>query len=134
MQNNFYTSIVIIALFIGITACYSSDVVTVQEFRQIEKGDKPDEIHITTKDSIEYHFVKPDYYVKNDTLFGEKKIVLNDKESVVTKKIALADIEYIQIETTGWVGKKIPAILPKGKNIPSEKNQIYLELLGNGII
>ncbi|MFC2103280.1 hypothetical protein ACFLSS_02510, partial [Bacteroidota bacterium] len=58
MKKNVFISILIIVLLICLTACYSSDVITVPEFNRIEATDKPDEIRVTTKDSTTHHFVK----------------------------------------------------------------------------
>ena len=96
------TSVLLIAIAISLTACSSSEVITVQDFKQIEEKDTPDKIRVTTKDSSEYRFVKPDYYFENDTLYGKKKYVLNDEERFLVRKIAFSDIEQIKIEMGAW--------------------------------
>ncbi len=96
------TSILIIALTFTLAACSSSERITVQEFKQIEKKDTPEKIRVTTKDSTVYRFVKPDYYFENDTLYGKKKYVLNDEERILVRKIALSDIEQIKTEMADW--------------------------------
>ena len=96
------TSVLLIAITISLAACSSSEVITVQDFKQIENNDTPDKIQVTTKDSSEYRFVKPDYYFENDTLYGKKKYVLNDEERILVRKIALSDIEQIKTEMGAW--------------------------------
>ena len=96
------TSVLLIAITISLAACSSSEVITVQDFKQIENNDTPDKIRVTTKDSSEYRFVKPDYYFENDTLYGKKKYVLNDEERILVRKIALSDIEQIKTEMGDW--------------------------------
>ena len=94
--------ILIIPLIISLGACSLSEVITVQDFKQIEEKDTPDKIRVTTSDSSEYRFVKPDYYLENDTLYGIKKYVLNDEERILVRKIALSDIEQIKTEMGDW--------------------------------
>ena len=102
MPNNIFTGVLIIAITISLTACSSSEVITVQNFKQIEEKDTPVKIRVTTKDSSEYRFVKPDYYFENDTLYGKKKYVLNDEERILIRKIAISDIEQINTEMVDW--------------------------------
>jgi hypothetical protein len=94
--------VLIIVSIISLTACSSSKVITVQDFKQIEEKDTPEKIRVTIRDSTVYHFVKPDYYFENDTLYGKKRYVLNDNEHWLVRKIALSDIEYIQTEMGAW--------------------------------
>lgn len=98
MPKNIFASVLIIALIISLVACSSSELVTGQEFKRIEQNDTPKKIQVTTRDSTVYHFVKPNFYVKNDTLYGKKRFVLNDNERWLVRKIAISDIEYIQTE------------------------------------
>ena len=100
--GNIVISVLIIALIFSLAACSSSEVLTVQDFKQIEEEDSPDKIRVTTRDSTEYSFAKPDYYFENDTLYGKKKYVLNDNERWLVRKTALSDIEYIQTEMGAW--------------------------------
>ena len=95
-----------IFLFAG---CSSSDVMTIKDLENIDKKDVPDDIWVTTKDSTEYHFIKPDYYVEDDTLFGERRYILNDEERVLVRKITHSDIESIQTEK-GGVGSNLVII------------------------
>jgi hypothetical protein len=102
MPKNIFTSVLIIAIIISLAACSSSEIVTGKDFKQIKEKDTPNKIQVTTKDSAVYHFVKPDFYVENDTLYGMKKFILNDNERWLVRKIALSDIEYIQTEMGAW--------------------------------
>ena len=103
MLKNIFTSILIIALIISLASCSSSKVVTGKDFKLIKEKDTPEKIQVTTKDSTVYHFVKPDFYVENDTLYGMKKFILNDNEQTLVRKIALSEIEYIQTEMGAWI-------------------------------
>ena len=96
------TSVLLIAIAISLAACSSSEVITVQDFKQIEEMDTPEKIRVTTRDSSEYRFVKPDYYFENDTLYGKKRYVLNDEERFLVRKIAFSDIEQIKTEMGAW--------------------------------
>jgi len=70
-------------------------LITVSEYQKIEaETGKPDEIYVTKLDSTKYHFMKNEYYLENDKLYGKGKIILGDRE----QKIALSDIESIQFE------------------------------------
>jgi hypothetical protein len=42
--------------------------------------------------------MKTDYYIKNDTLYGKGKWLSGDREALLDKKIALSDIESIEVE------------------------------------
>ena len=101
------TSVLLIAIAISLAACSSSEVITVQDFKQIEEKDKPEKIRVTTRDSSEYRFVKPDYYFENDTLYGKKRYILNDEERTLVRKIAISNIESIQTEMGDWDKKLI---------------------------
>ncbi len=71
--------------------------VPVSEYQNIEaESGKPDEIYLTKDDSTRYHFMKNDYYIENDTLYGKGKLM--DGEELLEGKIALSDIESIQFE------------------------------------
>jgi len=76
-------------------------LVTVSQYQKIEaESGKPDEIYLTKNDSTRYHFMKNDYYIENDTLYGKGKLSPSDREQPFEGKIALSEIESIQVETS----------------------------------
>jgi len=71
-----------------------STLMMISQYQEIEaESGKPDEIYLTKIDSTKYHFMKNDYYVENDTLYGKGKLLL-----ILDRNIALSDIESIQYE------------------------------------
>jgi len=73
-------------------------LMTVSQYQKIEvESGKPDEIYLTKNDSTRYHFMKNDYYIKNDILYGKGKLII-DREQQLDRKIALLNIESIQFE------------------------------------
>jgi len=76
-----------------------SNPVTFSHYQKIEaeKGE-PEEIYLTKYDSTKHHFLKNDYYIENDTLFGKEIFLPNEKEQPFEGKIALSEIESFQID------------------------------------
>jgi len=71
---------------------------SVSQYQKIVAEDgKPDEIYLTKNDDKRYYFLKTDYYIENDTLYGKGKMLV-DTEELINKIIALSDIESIQYE------------------------------------
>ncbi len=100
MYKKVISSILVVTL-LNLLGCYSSDLVNVTEYNQIEEEDKPDEIRVITKDSKEYHFLESNFYVENDTLYGKQILVFT--EQLKDRKIALSDIESIEVESFNWI-------------------------------
>jgi len=103
MYKKLISSILVVAL-LNLLGCFSFETVTVEtvtvaEYKQIEEIDKPDEIRVITKDSEEYHFSESNFYVENDTLYGKEILLSGDKEELLDRKIALSDIESIELES-----------------------------------
>jgi hypothetical protein len=72
---------------------------TISQYQKIEtERGKPDEIYLTKYDSTKFHFMKNDYYIEKDTLYGKGKLLLGDREQQLDRKIALADIETFQVD------------------------------------
>ena len=77
---------------------------TALAFQKIKaESGKPDEIYLTKYDNTRYHFMKNHYYMINDTLFGNGKIIIDreqqlDREKQLDRKIALSDIQSIKLE------------------------------------
>ena len=98
MYKKIFISFLLLALMNILVGCYSSELVTVPEYDQIEEEDKPDDIRVITKDSQEYHFSESNLYIENDTLYGKEILLSGDKEELLDRIIALSDIESIQVE------------------------------------
>jgi len=70
----------------------------VSQYQKIEADSgKPYVIYLTKNNFTIYQFMKNDYYIENDTLFGKGKLILHE-EKLIDKNIALSDIESIQYE------------------------------------
>jgi len=88
--------------FLASNGSYS--IVSVSEYLKIEaESGKPDEIDITKYDYTRYHFMKDDYSIENDTLYGKGKLLSGDRAIPINKKIALSDIESFQLERFNWL-------------------------------
>jgi hypothetical protein len=98
MYKKFICNILVVAL-LNLVGCYSFESITVPEYKQIEKEEgKPAEIYVLTKDGEKYHFLKDNFYIENDILYGKGKLLLGDREELIDKKIALSDIVLIEVE------------------------------------
>ena len=74
-------------------------LMSVSQYQKIEaESGKPDEIYLTKYDSTRYHFMKDDFYIGTDTLFGKGKLLSGDREELLDKKIALSDIVSIEVD------------------------------------
>jgi hypothetical protein len=72
---------------------------SISEFQRIEEETgEPDKIFLTKIDFTYYHFMKPDYYIEDDTLYGKGKSILPYKKKSFEGKIALSDIVSIEVE------------------------------------
>ena len=109
MCKKIFISFLIVAVFNLLVGCYSSELITVPEYKQIEEKDgKPVEIYVKTNGFQEYHF--SDFYIENDTLYGKGKLLLSDGEQLLNRKIALSDIESIELESVS-AGKTVAFVL-----------------------
>lgn len=78
---------------------YKPSLISVTELKKIgEETGKPDEIYLTKYDSTKYHFMKYDFYIENDTLFGKGELLSGAREELLDKKIALSDIVSIEVD------------------------------------
>ena len=72
----------------------------VSQYQKIEaESGKPDEIYLISNESKKYHFMKNDYYIENDTLYGKGKFLSIEKEQPFEGNIAFSEVESIKIET-----------------------------------
>ena len=101
MYKKLISNILVVALLIQV-GCYSSEVVTVTEYKQFEEEEgKPDKIIVTTRDFETYHFfLDSGYYIENDTLYGKGILFVNDEMQPFDRKgkIALSDIVSFQFD------------------------------------
>ena len=95
MHRKIFIGFLLIALINFLFGCYSSELVTVGEYNQIEVEDKSDDIRVIT---IYSEYYLSDFYIENDTLYGKGKEILYNKEKPFDGKITLSDIESIQFE------------------------------------
>jgi len=93
-------SLLLVALFNFLVGCYNYETVSVQEFNQILEEDKPNKILVRTKDSQEYNFIKSNFYIQNDTLFGKELISVNEKWVPFEGKISFNEIDEIEYYNT----------------------------------
>jgi len=103
MYRKIFISFLLLALINFLAGCYSAESITVSEYKQVEKEDKPDEIYVKTKDSEEYHFSESNFYIENDTLYGKGKLLLGDVEKLQVRKIAISNIAFIEVESINWL-------------------------------
>jgi len=105
MCKKIFISFLLVALFNLLVGCYSSELVTVPEYNQIEEVDKPKDIRVITKDGQEFHFSDSNFSVKDDTLYGKGKLLLEEKEEILNREIALSNIEAIEFEYVSWLNR-----------------------------
>jgi len=80
-----------------------TSLMTVSQYQQIEKErGKPEVIYLTKINSSKYRFMKDDYYLENDTLYGKGKLII-EKGQQFDRKIALSNIESIEIDSINWL-------------------------------
>ncbi len=120
MYKKFISSILVIAL-LNLLGCYSSELINVTEYNQIEERGKPREILVKTYGSLKYHFLKKGHYIENDTLYGKVSV----KELPFEGKFAFGEIKSIQILPFGYAVshyQKIEAESGKPDEIYLKKN------------
>ena len=120
------SSILVVAL-LNLLGCYSSNLVTVPEYKQVEEEEgKPDEIYVKTEDYREYHFPDSDFYIENDTLYGKAKLLYGEEGLPFEGKIALGEIESIQFER--YYKPKILSVyeFQKFEAVSDKPDEIYL--------
>ncbi len=89
-------SVILAVSLLNLTGCYSTELLTSSEIEILEKDD-PDNIMVKTKSFQRYYFARTDYYIKNDTLFGNEKASFG-KDLIFERKIPLSYIESIEYE------------------------------------
>lgn len=88
------------ALHTQIVGCYSYQEITKEEFNQTEEYS---DLRITTKDQNTYEFYENDYTVKEYSIYGSGKLMLELKSGMkvykdYTGSVYLGDIESIKFD------------------------------------
>ena len=82
----------------------------VSQYQKIEtETGKPDEIFLTKNDNTKNQFMKNDYFIENDTLYGKGKLIL-EGEQQFDRKIALSEIESINVESLNEVNTSLSIV------------------------
>ncbi|MDH3268696.1 MAG: hypothetical protein OEM46_07560 [Ignavibacteria bacterium] len=82
-------------------------LMTVSQYQKIEaESGKPDEFYFTKIDSTKYRFMKNDYHIEKDTLYGKGFLIL-DKEQPLVRKIALSNIAFIEVDSINWLNTSL---------------------------
>ena len=97
MIKEIITSILLMSL-LNFFGCYSSEAVTLRDYRKIEeeKG-KPEKIYVLKGVNEEFQFTKEKYIIENDTLYGKGLKVVDGKPEPFEGKIPVADITSIEL-------------------------------------
>lgn len=128
MSKKLISSILVVAL-LNLVGCYTLQPITVPEYKQVEKEEgKPDEIFVKTNEPIEYHFSDSNFYIENDTLYGNGILLQSKEEITLEKKFAISEIDSIQLY---YFGQKYsnPVTFSHYQKIEAEKGEpeeIYL--------
>ena len=127
MYKKFISSILVFAL-LNLFGCYSSEFVTVAEYKQMEEEGKPDEIYVKTKDYREYHFSDSNFYIENDTLYGIAILLSGEEGLPFEAEFAFWEIESIQTENYGHMTVSTYQMIEAESGKPDE---IYLTKYDN---
>ena len=122
MYKKLISSILVVAL-LNLLGCTSFKSFPVNEFKQIEEGEeKPNEIRVKTNDSQEYRFLDSNFYIKNDTLYGNGTVSV--EEMWIERKFSLQKIKSLQYKDTrsGFI---TPMTLQQLKDIEKAKRLSY---------
>ena len=91
-----FVGFLIVTTFNFLIGCYSTEVVNVSQYNSKDKEDKPNTIQVLTQDGQRYSFSDAKFYIVDDTLYGEKVVVINDKWVSFTGKISFNEIKEIE--------------------------------------
>ncbi|UCH66040.1 MAG: hypothetical protein JSW63_02595, partial [Ignavibacterium sp.] len=73
----------------------------------VEKGEAPVRLYVITKDDNRYRFEDWGYEIKDDTLYGNGVMLLNNDETPYKGKIAMDSISHFEVvkyrNQTGWL-------------------------------
>ncbi|MCW8809746.1 MAG: hypothetical protein OQK64_02185, partial [Ignavibacteriaceae bacterium] len=94
------TLILINAILIQIVGCYSYQEITKEEFLNVKENE---DLRVTTKNQTSYEFDAEDYIVKNDSIYGNGKIVNTKLKKRYYKdfegSIYLGDVESLKFDS-----------------------------------
>ena len=98
MPRKFITYVVFFA-FLNLIGCYSYQGLTYEEFESTNPDDiKSEDIYITTKDSTKYHSSWWTFSVYEDSVFIKGSKYTGNEQGAFKGKIAVSDIETIEVE------------------------------------
>ena len=89
-------SILVPALLLYLSGCYSTNEITKEEFKEGSRGNAT----LFTNDMKAYQFDEGRYSVKDDTLQGSGSTLIGEMKAPFTGKIALENISTINVEET----------------------------------
>ena len=96
MRKTYIVSVLIPALLIQLSGCYSMIKISKDEIAGLKEGG---DLIVYTKDSAIYSFKESNYRISNDSLYGKGYVKFNDDSDFkveIESVIALANIESIQ--------------------------------------
>ena len=100
MNKKIVSAFLINAILIQIVGCYSYQEITRDEFLNTKENE---DLRVTTKNQTSYEFNSEDYIVKNDSIYGNGKIVNTKLKKRYYKdfegSIYLDDIKSFQFDS-----------------------------------
>lgn len=96
MCKKLLISFLLIALFNLFVSCTSYDIVAPAEFKEIEKDGRPNELIIKTNDNQVFSLSNSNYDIRNDSLFWQEKISIDEKWIPFEGQIALDEIKEVE--------------------------------------
>ena len=98
MYKRYISSILIVAL-LNLAGCYSYQEITKEEFLNAKENE---DLRVTTKNQNTYEFDSEDYIVRNDSIYGNGKVVNIKLKKRYYKdfkgSIYLGDVESFQFD------------------------------------
>ena len=100
MNKKIVSLFLINAILVQIVGCYSYQEITKEDFLNVKEQEN---LRVTTKNQNSYEFDSEDYIVKNDSIYGNGKIVNTKLKKRYYKdfegSIYLDDIESFQFDS-----------------------------------
>ena len=96
MCKKILISLLLVTLFNLFVSCTSYEVVTPAEFKEIEKDEKPDKLNIKTNDNHAFDLSNSNYDIKNDSLFWQEQITIDEKWIPYEGKITFDEIKEVE--------------------------------------
>ena len=96
MCKKLLISFLLISLFNLYVSCTSYEIVAPAEFKDIEKDGRPNELIIKTNDNQVFSLLNSNYDIRNDSLFWQEKITIDEKWIPFEGQIALDEIKEVE--------------------------------------